>query len=211
MPARESLSRFVSCLLDHLCVVWSLLQSTDRSDIGINELFDDRVQEFFIYDRSLQEQLPKKAPDRVVGLNATANFREILSRPVASAHTQAPRATIEDLVRISPFRSDADPLLFPFLLLEAKSEISTSSFDDIRIQSALPIQILLKLQAGLQSHQPAPDPFFNPLVWFLAFRGDYWRVYGCYLTSGAPVQYVGELPISFDFLLFEPYCWSSLS
>lgn len=176
--------------------------------MGTNEIFDERAQKIFIYDRSLQEQLPQQAPDRVYGLNTTTNFRQILSRPVASARTRIPQPTVADLMRISPFKLDEDPPLFPFLLLEAKSETSASGFDDIQIQSAFPLQALLKLQDGLQSHQLVPDPYFSPLVWFIAFRGDAWRVYGCYLTSGPPIHYV-SVHIRFYFLPLEPYCYSN--
>ena len=134
-----------------------------------------------------------KEPDRVFGLQCTRNFEDLLSCPVASAHTHAPETTtLADTVRSSPFSAKPDPLLFPFLLLEAKAE-KGKGFEDIQVQSAFPIWAFLRLQETLLEHQPDNGPSHNPFVWFLASRGDTWRVYACCLTKkngDLPAQYV---------------------
>ncbi|KAE8339452.1 hypothetical protein BDV24DRAFT_135985 [Aspergillus arachidicola] len=166
----------------------------DFYELGTNRLFDSRVQEFVVYDNLLRSQLPKQAPDRVIGLQCTRNFDNLLSSPICSDLANNEDDIVSDILQATPFQSQADPLLFPFLLLEAKSETSPSGFDAILVQSAFPIYTLLKLQEDLRSSvawTPGGEGF-EPLVWFLASRGDLWRVYACHLKRGAneePTRY----------------------
>jgi hypothetical protein len=93
---------------------------------GLNPLFSDRAQEIVLHDAPLQSELPKKGqPDRVYGLRATKNFERLLSIRMGS-HSTEDQAS-KDL-KTSPFRQDGEPLLFPFLVLEAKSEKGADSF-----------------------------------------------------------------------------------
>lgn len=162
-------------------------------ETGTNRLFEDRAEEFVIYDGILRSQLKKQGPDRVYGLKNTGNFDSLLSSSAPPELANEPGDTIGDIIKHTPFDYDTDPLLFPFLLLEAKSESSSNGFDDIQIQSAFPIRALLKLQEDLQASSSIPDPGMAPLVWFLACRGDAWKVYGCYAVPGEgdiPTKYV---------------------
>ena len=81
---------------------------------------------------------------------------------------------------ISPFGDKCEPLLFLFLILEAKTNES-SSFQLIETQTAFPIRALLQLQHELRSHAEILLPF--PLVWFLASRGSEWRIYACFIET----------------------------
>lgn len=92
-------------------------------------------------------------------------------------------------IRSCPFKDVVNPLLFPFLILEVKSEKSKDGFDDILTQTAFPILALLQLQADLHEKVPGREGS-EALVWFLANRGDVWRVYGCCVTNSNPVGYV---------------------
>ncbi|KAL4970918.1 uncharacterized protein BDV14DRAFT_162284 [Aspergillus stella-maris] len=166
----------------------------DLYEIGTNPLFDDRAQEFVVYDELLRSQLPKQGPDRVLGLQNTRNFDNLLQSPIRQDIAKHPGDTISDILKTSPFKSEADPLLFPFLLLEAKSETSSSGFDAIQVQSAFPIYALLKLQEELRCcvDWQSGEERFEPLVWFLASRGDQWRVYASHLDTvadGKPTNY----------------------
>jgi hypothetical protein len=164
-------------------------------EIGTNLLFDDRTQEVIVHDQTLRSELPKQEPDRIFGLQATRNFEDLLSRSIPSTTAGTAPATVGNLVRSSPFKSESDPLLFPFLVLEAKSESSSNGFDDIQTQTAFPIWALLKLQEDLQLHLVGAESHSNPLVWFLASRGDAWRVYGCHVIREAnnePARYVSN-------------------
>ncbi|KAF4175461.1 hypothetical protein CNMCM8060_007286 [Aspergillus lentulus] len=166
----------------------------DFYEIGTNPLFDDRAQEFVVYDELLRSQLPKQGPDRVLGLQNTRNLDSLLQSPVRPDLAKQQDDMVSDILKTTPFESQADPLLFPFLLLEAKSETSSSGFDAIQVQSAFPIYALLKLQEELRScvDLSSGEERFEPLVWFLASRGDQWKVYGAHLDKGAdgdPTRY----------------------
>jgi hypothetical protein len=86
-------------------------------EIGTNPLFEDRVEELVILDGHQglgppTMEMPKwKKPDRIYGLRQTTNFETVL-------------LTLRQPVRTNPFEDMIEPLLFPFLILEAKSERS---------------------------------------------------------------------------------------
>ena len=112
--------------------------------------------------------------------------------------------SVGECIRTSPFKEGTEPLLFPFLVLEAKAEKSSNGFVDIQTQTMFPVRALFKLQEDLQlemlkSQQDLRDEMVDttendlgPLVWFFANRGDSWRVYGCYITDDQPPHYVSE-------------------
>jgi hypothetical protein len=66
-------------------------------------------------------------------------------------------------------------VLYPFLIIEAKSEKGGTGFESIETQTAFPIRTLLKLQKDLSI---ASGISLKPLVWFLANQGDKWVFYG---------------------------------
>ena len=126
------------------------------------QLFVSRFQTRFVpdpTDRLEMKTVKAKEPDRVIGLRATEVFRQLASAPEG--------------LRLSPFRNGN--VLFPFLIIEAKSEKGGPGFESIENQAAFPIRALLKLQHDLSS---ASRSGIIPLVWFLANQGDEWRVYG---------------------------------
>jgi hypothetical protein len=160
-------------------------------EIGTNSLFDDRAQEMIVHDPLVRSQLPKQEPDRVYGLRVTSNFEKLLSQSMANDSVPGISTTIGEAVSVSPFKGVTDPLLFPFLILEAKSENSRDGFYSIQTQTAFPIMALLKLQENLQSKIPNGELGTDPLVWFFGHRGEDWRVYGCYVNKDIqPPQYV---------------------
>lgn len=147
------------------------------------------MQEVILHDPLLRSQVRKQEPDRVYGLQATKNFEELLSEPMCNATSKG--STIGENIKTSPFKESTEPLLFPFLILEAKAERSLNGFMDIQTQTMFPILALLKLQQDLQSTVDGSDRSdLNPLVWFFANRGDSWRLYGCYITDDEEPRYV---------------------
>jgi hypothetical protein len=106
-----------------------------------------------LHDPSLRAHLPKQEPDRVYGLQATNNIEKLLSTPLPSTIDDSD-LTLGDAIRSSPFKDGVAPLLFPFLILEAKSEKSSNGFNDIQTQTAFPILALLKLQEDLLAQVP---------------------------------------------------------
>jgi hypothetical protein len=160
-------------------------------------LFDDRTQELIIHDELLRAQLPKQQPDRVYGLQETKNFDKLLSKSVPGALASDADVTLREMVRSSPFKDGVQPLLFPFLILEAKSGKSSSGFYEIQTQTAFPIFALLRLQEDLLARVQDSGVADRPLIWFFANRGDAWRVYGCCLSDSEPTRYVRILSNSF--------------
>ena len=153
-------------------------------------MFDDRTEELIIHDPLIRSQLPNQKPDRVYGLQATKNFDLLLSKTASGSLGASDGTTVGERVRSSPFEEGTEPLLFPFLILEAKSESSPNGFGDVQIQTAFPIFALLKLQEDLQAQAKASEVGVIPLVWFFASRGDAWRVYGCFVSNGETSRYV---------------------
>jgi hypothetical protein len=152
-------------------------------DLGTNPLFDNRADEMVIYDPRVSIHNVPRKPDRVVGLKKTRVFASLFDT-----------STLGDNIRSTPFSESEDPLLFPFLVLEAKREKSTEGFEEIQTQTAFPIRELLQLQEGIRASASQQTPSAAPLVWFIANRGDSWRVYGCYITDEDPKSYV-SIPV----------------
>lgn len=165
-------------------------------ETGINPLFEHRTQEVIIQDHLLRSQLPKQEPDRVFGLQMTKNFEELLSSFLPASVTRNPEVMLSDHIKTCPFVEDSEPLLFPFLILEAKSERSSSGFSDTQNQAAFPILALLKLQADLRVHVKYYSEGQRPLVWFFTNRGDAWQVFGCCISDAQPIKYVGSQILS---------------
>lgn len=174
-----------------LCYV-QLILNPFSFEPGLSELFDGRAEKYIVQDGTSSRQQAKQKPDRFWGLRETAEFRRILNSDTARG---GPCKLGKDL-KTSPFRSESDPLLFPFLLLEAKSEKNAPGFKSIADQSSIPLRDLINLQGGLNSYRPQEEDTFLPLVWFIANRGDMWKVYGCYPAKDNPdpeVKYVSSL------------------
>ncbi|KAF0645916.1 hypothetical protein FPSE5266_20014 [Fusarium pseudograminearum] len=139
---------------------------------GISPLFDDRAEEAIVYSPELQAELPTRQdrPDRVYGLRVT----ERLSRLLQSAGT----------VRNSPFKVDGDPLVFPFLVIEAKSEKGSDAFTDTQAQTAFAIRELLSIQHQLaEAAEKDGEWDSGPLVWFLSYKGEQWRASAAYIHT----------------------------
>lgn len=95
----------------------------------------------------------------------------------------ARRRTVEEVVQVSINPDNGgDPLLFPFLLLEAKGEKGPENFEHMEIQTSFPIKHALKLQYDLlKTPGNTMDVPGGPLTWFLANRGEDWRVYAAFV------------------------------
>ncbi|KAF4969181.1 hypothetical protein FSARC_3557 [Fusarium sarcochroum] len=150
----------------------------DIPEQGISPLFDDRAEEAIMYSPQLQSELPKREerPDRVYGLQATNR----LSRLLQSAKD----------IRSSPFRPDGEPIIFPFLVIEAKSEKGSDAFTDTQVQTAFAIRELLLIQRGLaQAAGEDTEWDAGPLVWFLSYKGEQWRVSAAYTHNQDDVTF----------------------
>jgi hypothetical protein len=137
-----------------------------------------------------------KKPDRTYGLQETKNLGTRLRKEYAHSPPRSSRQKIvSDVVRTSTNPDNGGvPLHFPFLIHEAKSGRSTNSFEEIEIQTALPIKRALHLQQVLrETRGNTVDVPGGPLVWFTANRGETWRVYaGTVYEDDGRTHYVSE-------------------
>lgn len=108
-----------------------------------------------------------RQPDRVFGLRNTEYFSRLLAACAG-----------DEPIEYSTL-CKTTPLIFPFLLLESKSE-GGGGFPGVYEQSAQPLQSFLQLQDKLQARAGVPNELNKSLVWFLAHRGRDWQVLAAY-------------------------------
>jgi hypothetical protein len=121
-------------------------------------MFSRRANTAVEYDPNEEFTERPQEPDLVLGLRMTKSLEKCTSARLDLRH--------------SPYTDRWS--VYPFLIIEAKSEKGSQGFESIEAQTALPIRALLRLQQNLQQ---TCDREFDPLVWFLACQGDEWRVY----------------------------------
>ena len=126
---------------------------------------------------------PRK-PDRVYGLQQTKFFAQALQVITAAIQDRVTEEAELDenfkAFQFTPFEERARPLIFPFLISEAKTERG-DSFDACERQTAFPIWTLLRMQEVLQARsKQGLTEQGGSLVWFFANRGEEWRLYECF-------------------------------
>ena len=123
--------------------------------------------------------LPERRPDRVYGLCQTTNFEDRLSGTARMVLDGAFQETtsilqtttasgnenllVQDFLQINPFHQRGEPLLFPFLLIEAKSE-ARKGHRNCGVQTSLPIWGLLKGQERLSELSCPLEELGGPFV-----------------------------------------------
>ncbi|KAF2495383.1 hypothetical protein BU16DRAFT_561664 [Lophium mytilinum] len=166
-------------------------------DSGLSELFSFRTEEPCLAHDSFTPS-PTKRPDRIHGLQRTKNFDQILQSPYAhdDPPLQAPRL-LDDFVKTTMNPDNGgSPLLFPFLISEAKREKGAKNFGQMETQTSFPIKHALQLQYELWRYPGnTMDVPGGPLVWFLANRGEDWRVYAGHIQEreGRPKYVINYL------------------
>lgn len=75
--------------------------------------------------------------------------------------------------RHSPFEPGF--VLYPFIVVEAKSEKAPDSWGSVERQSAFAVRTCLQLQKNLRRETEVDE--LQCLVWFFAFKGEEWRLY----------------------------------
>ncbi|PKS08714.1 hypothetical protein jhhlp_004767 [Lomentospora prolificans] len=165
------------------CACRSDVAKDDIQEHGINPLFDDRADEAIVYYPEVQAILGKRklSPDRIYGLRKTKRFERILYRE-DKRKSSSKGKYIGDNTRTTPFCPDGEPVLFPFLVIEAKSEKGGAPFSSIEAQTAFAIRELLLVQDELrQAAEDDMDWDAAPLAWFLSYRGEQWRVSAAFI------------------------------
>jgi hypothetical protein len=176
----------------------------------LNTLFDDRADEEIVHQGEIKKILKNgKKPDRLLGLRVTGRLDKILNR------TEGPQGnTIGDSITTCPFRDGCEPLLFPFLVVEAKSEKSADPFSKINLQTGFAIRALLELQRTLANATvDNRQSGMMPLVWFLSSKGEIWRLSGAYVEEtklASEPNYVSRHPSTESWkLIVASVYWNS--
>ncbi|RDL38191.1 Uncharacterized protein BP5553_05624 [Venustampulla echinocandica] len=166
------------------CSCTAEVKLRNQGSIDLNRNFDYRADEFIIHGGEAHYDLRPRKPDRVYGLQQTKFFAQALQVITAAIQDRVTEeGELEEnfkAFQFTPFEERARPLIFPFLISEAKTERG-DSFDACERQTAFPIWTLLRMQEVLQarSNQRLTEQG-GSLVWFFANRGEEWRLYGCF-------------------------------
>jgi hypothetical protein len=132
-----------------------------------------------------EKNVRRRRPDRMLGFQETASFSSRLMKYNLMAgrlEKEAGLETIWETVQSTVLNHKGNSLFFPFLVIEAKSRIG-KSFDDCNIQTALPILKMLKIQEDLQRESQMAFEYGGPLVWYIAYRAEDWRLSACYISE----------------------------
>jgi hypothetical protein len=127
----------------------------------------------------LADHLPQEQkPDHIYGLRQTRNFENLLLTPLPNG------SFVEDLIQNQPHSTSGEPILFPFLVLEAKAGNAPDDWHSIRLQTAFPVYTYLNAQQSLRSAAVHKSRWRSgPLVWFFMNRGEDWRVCLAYQSN----------------------------
>ncbi|GFG15825.1 hypothetical protein IFM61392_09180 [Aspergillus lentulus] len=155
---------------------------------GVNMLFSDRAQATIKHDPPLPIEGRRRGqvseePDRIYGLRDTGSLKRVLDSVNKHSACDGNVRTLRDTIEVSPFDDEGERLLFPFLIMEAKSG-KHGDMAAVEMQTAFCIRRLLRLQLELRKAggENVCGPF-EPLVWFLSWSGERWNVAGCFVKD----------------------------
>jgi hypothetical protein len=145
-----------------------------------------------LHSGEAKSELDDRRPDRVHGLQQTEHLDrqfEAISKSIQSQITEEAQNTGPTIpIEFTPFKESGRPLMFPFLITEAKHD-KGGSFEKCKMQTVFPIWRLLKMQEELQIQAKNNlDEQGGSLVWFFAYRGGEWRLYGYYTDTNSGHQ-----------------------
>jgi hypothetical protein len=148
-------------------------------------------------------------PDRVYGLVQTENFKVLLDSADKRAPLDEDIRILRHTLEVSPFKRDREPLLFPFLIMEAKSDTVGDSAA-VEMQTAFCIRRLLMLQDGLRAATGEESLWqAGPLVWFFAYHGHEWSIMASFIdyVGGSIPSYVRQIRChASKYTLYCGYC-----
>ena len=150
------------------------LTGSYSDDQGSTLPFTESLDEAIPYDPSeglVERGIKERRPDRVLGLKITDSLAFFKNEFDSREHGHPPRH--------GPFRKSG--LVYPFILLESKSEERGPGFEAIQRQSAFPLRECLRLQQKLQQASGQP---LEPLVWFFSNQADEWRLSAAVVDNG---------------------------
>jgi hypothetical protein len=177
--------------------------------IGLNPIFSYRVDERVHHGDDITKRLGKgEEPDRMYGLRQTRNIENLLHDGVKRQFqdSRAVEKQVQEVLGLhQPLTQTGDRLLFPYLVLEAKSASSSYSWHRIQLQTAFSIYTFLKTQDLLRTATGRHSKWQSgPLVWFFANRGEDWRLYAAYMEPAcATTHTIGVFEYVGDYLPFS--------
>lgn len=122
------------------------------------------------HDEIPGHKIPCYKPDTVFGLKVTGWMKNYIQKLPDIKHT--------------PFGKLSD-IAYPFFICEAKSGVQNISFDKINLQTAFPTRSCLILQKRLRE---ASNNELNPLVWYMPYSGDVWKLSACVMQGDEVVS-----------------------
>ncbi|CEJ90160.1 hypothetical protein VHEMI05961 [[Torrubiella] hemipterigena] len=141
----------------------------DFTENGLTKIFASTADAQTSYNPEAQKRIGKERPDAVYGLQRTRRFEELL------------RGLPEPNARCTIYENNK--IIFPFRILEAKSETSKDNFHDINNQTGLAISEMLNLQIELfKLAGRSYGENVGPIVWYIATRGDLWKIHVAYVN-----------------------------
>lgn len=126
----------------------------------------------------------------------TENLKALLDSADGRVADDGEEKLLRDTLEASPFKRSREPLLFPFLLIEAKSD-TTGDAAGVEMQSAFAIERLLRVQDQLRPAADAETGWITePVVWFFGWHGQDWYVKGSFINdaTGPDPKYVSIPP-----------------
>ena len=140
-------------------------------------IFASTADRYFEYDPKdlADSRLPSQRPDKVFGLEMTRTLKHSIQQA-------------SPILRTSPLAGN--DIHYPFLLMEAKSEIRGPGFESIEAQTAFPLRNCLQLQQELHRVSGVP---LQPLVWSISCQGDEWRIGAAVIEDDEYVSHLSPL------------------
>jgi hypothetical protein len=171
---------------------------------GLNRIFGHREDDAVHHEPELSRKLTQKAQrkraqntktqslDAIYGLRLTRNIENLLhdtTNTEIHKTLDAKPQQVHELLDPSPFKRPlkqiGDPLVFPFLILEAKSGTAMDDWHSIQMQTSLPIRAFLEAQNALRRATERRSRWkTGPLVWFFANRGEDWPLSAAFMQDG---------------------------
>lgn len=176
-----------------MCLLCTLANPSSLEAVGLNQIFNYRVDEQVNHDPEITQKLKKKErPDRIYGLRQTRNIENLLNDTAKRRiehETSFDGRQVQEVLGLplpdQPMNQSGDRQLFPFLVLEAKSGSSSDDWHSIQMQTAFSIRTFLETQNRLRAAAgPRSRWQCGPLVWFLSNRGEDWRLCVAYVEDG---------------------------
>lgn len=166
----------------------------DRTEVvGLNRIFCHREDDAVRLEDSIAKRMHKalQKPDAIFGLQATRNLENLLydTKKRKLDSSDDPRQ-LHELLDPSPLEPSASlrktgvPLLYPFVVVEAKKGTSDCDWHSINMQTAFPIRAFLLAQGRLRKAIGVySERQFEPLLWYFAYKGEDWRLSVAYMKQ----------------------------